>query len=533
MATKNFIIKKLSLALIFGVMFFATSSVFAAISYNACYSYGCIFPQNDEQKQEDWFNNTNSALSRCVDACNEHISWWKSSNFSSVWDGSFGIQLLSACLESSVWSDDCYENSLNVGHLQDSLSDIGCLDKQVGVDNAMGWNTLHDIVHCCIWEGESLPKMTTNNPTCEGDKVVTENENWQSCCVDPEEPTTCDNPPVITVAWWSDNYTGTNRKTITVDYSSNTNWDFTFNAPASITVEWGSYTDFLSIDTWLKRIQFNITPDANENLININVPWWVWKVWEDECPEGGKTLTREGTCWNPLILDGGSCCMPRYSRDGCYNNDGLGLVKDEYWWEDFSWLDNELCELFDDWFNNIIEHGFCPWCDKAPNVNSGQNCEQTYWSGRDLSDWWCCEQDCSARVCTDPKEKPEGCACVCDPAEACCWIKLNTVVPFIGDCIEMTTQNSTSWARPDSSSVNQLNAFPFLMMGLSKILVTVILIFSFLVVIFAGLMMVAWVQNEKYYTDWKDMIIKVLGALILLWSSGLILKLINPTFFGG
>jgi uncharacterized membrane protein YcjF (UPF0283 family) len=106
------------------------------------------------------------------------------------------------------------------------------------------------------------------------------------------------------------------------------------------------------------------------------------------------------------------------------------------------------------------------------------------------------------------------------------------VVPFIWDCIEMTTQNSTEWNNWDTSYINQLNAFPFLMMGLSKILVTVILIFSFLVVIAAGLMMVTWVYEEWNYSKWLGRIKKVVVALILLWSSGLILKLINPTFFG-
>jgi Mn2+/Fe2+ NRAMP family transporter len=98
----------------------------------------------------------------------------------------------------------------------------------------------------------------------------------------------------------------------------------------------------------------------------------------------------------------------------------------------------------------------------------------------------------------------------------------------------MTTQNSTNdWTNANTSTVNQLNAFPFLMMGLSKILVTVILIFSFLLVIVAGLMMVTWVYEEWNYKKWMDRIKKVVVALILLWSSGLILKLINPTFFWG
>jgi len=50
---------------------------------------------------------------------------------------------------------------------------------------------------------------------------------------------------------------------------------------------------------------------------------------------------------------------------------------------------------------------------------------------------------------------------------------------------------------PNTSRVNQLNAFPFLMMGLSKIMVTVILIFSFLIVISAGLLMTTGALDGK------------------------------------
>jgi magnesium-transporting ATPase (P-type) len=127
----------------------------------------------------------------------------------------------------------------------------------------------------------------------------------------------------------------------------------------------------------------------------------------------------------------------------------------------------------------------------------------------------------------------ETCKCECDPTQRCCGILLNTVVPFIGDCIEMTTQNSISDpSDPNKSRVNQLNAFPFLMMWLSKILVTIILIFSFLIIIAAWLMMTTGVYKEQNYKTWVDRITKVIVWLILLWASGLILRLINPSFFG-
>jgi Mn2+/Fe2+ NRAMP family transporter len=98
----------------------------------------------------------------------------------------------------------------------------------------------------------------------------------------------------------------------------------------------------------------------------------------------------------------------------------------------------------------------------------------------------------------------------------------------------MTSQNDVwSSSNENTSTVNQLNAFPFLMMWLSKILVTAILIFSFLIVIVSWLMMVTWVYDDSNYKKWMEWIKKVVVALILLWSSWLILKLINPSFFGG
>jgi phage-related holin len=97
----------------------------------------------------------------------------------------------------------------------------------------------------------------------------------------------------------------------------------------------------------------------------------------------------------------------------------------------------------------------------------------------------------------------------------------------------MTSQDDP-WSSnaPNTTTINQLNAFPFLMMGLSKILVTIILIFSFLIIIVAWLMMTTWVYSESNYKKGMERIQKVVVWLILLWASGLILKLINPSFFG-
>jgi len=45
-------------------------------------------------------------------------------------------------------------------------------------------------------------------------------------------------------------------------------------------------------------------------------------------------------------------------------------------------------------------------------------------------------------------------------------------------------------------------------------------------------MMTTWVYSESNYKKGMERIQKVVVWLILLWASGLILKLINPSFFG-
>lgn len=202
----------------------------------------------------------------------------------------------------------------------------------------------------------------------------------------------------------------------------------------------------------------------------------------------------------------------------------------------YRWLSWGSCNAWGSWFVGITLSGnsCCEQCNKAP-IN-WQNCEQTYWSGW-YDSWKCCAYECPKKWQPAPewqKLDEKNCRWICDPTKKCCGIQLNTVVPFIWDCIEMTSQNDV-WAgsSENTSAVNQLNAFPFLMMGLSKILVTVILIFSFLIVIASWLMMTTWVYDESNYKTWMDRIKKVVVALILLWSSWLILRLINPSFFGG
>lgn len=120
----------------------------------------------------------------------------------------------------------------------------------------------------------------------------------------------------------------------------------------------------------------------------------------------------------------------------------------------------------------------------------------------------------------------------CDKEKCNCGIKLNTNVPFIGRCImygdtnETNDPSYTQWD-DDTIVVNSLNAFPVLMGGLIKILMSTILLLCFGSLIVAGVMMTI----PGYYDTGKGLIKKVVVAIALLGASGTILYLINPNFF--
>lgn len=98
---------------------------------------------------------------------------------------------------------------------------------------------------------------------------------------------------------------------------------------------------------------------------------------------------------------------------------------------------------------------------------------------------------------------------------SCKWIKLNTDFPIIGDCI---------WV---DGGVNATNAFPTMIWALIKIITSIIIIVCFIMIIVAGIEISS--GNPK---DGKAKIVKVAWTIALLWLSWVILRLINPTFFG-
>ena len=99
----------------------------------------------------------------------------------------------------------------------------------------------------------------------------------------------------------------------------------------------------------------------------------------------------------------------------------------------------------------------------------------------------------------------------------CCWIKLNTDFPIIWNCI---------WGDKEDG-VDATNAFPTMLGAFTKIIMSVILVVCFVMVIYAGILRSA--NNPKEAKEWLT---RVAITVALLWLSGVILKLINPNFFG-
>lgn len=208
-------------------------------------------------------------------------------------------------------------------------------------------------------------------------------------------------------------------------------------------------------------------------------------------------------------------------------------IADEINWDNVDYV------KVNDWSCCFWGEGMSPQCECN---NQPQNWQCKSWF---KLDWNCCvaipceelnswdKEKCDARRKNWGAVIWENCECVCDPARWCCGVQLNVPLPFIGDCIEMTTNNSIAGDRDWSISVNQLNAFPVLIKWISKIVVTLIMIFSIIVVICAWIMMTTSVASQWNFNKWLDMLKKVIVALILLWVSWLILRLINPSFFGG
>lgn len=127
----------------------------------------------------------------------------------------------------------------------------------------------------------------------------------------------------------------------------------------------------------------------------------------------------------------------------------------------------------------------------------------------------------SYNECINWSWSPDRCAC-----RAIGGISLNTTVPFVGNCISLrrSSNENTTQVTPDT-------AFPLLIVAVTKIMMTVILIFCFLAIIVGGVMMSMGWADEWQYNKGKDLIKHVVIALALLGASWVILRIINPSFF--
>lgn len=183
-------------------------------------------------------------------------------------------------------------------------------------------------------------------------------------------------------------------------------------------------------------------------------------------------------------------------------------------------------DCINNWWNWVLQASLgneyaCEWEDQTTTTSNPSNPSNQPAASQ-----------CNGVGEKDPLVPLTDCACTgwyirinkkcvdCTDPGVCCGVKLNTSIPFIGNCIETKAQDATN-------GLNDGEAFPLLMGMLTKILISVILITSFVLIVVAGVMIAT--GNPKWG---KDMIVKVAVGLAILWASGVILRLINPNFFG-
>ena len=155
------------------------------------------------------------------------------------------------------------------------------------------------------------------------------------------------------------------------------------------------------------------------------------------------------------------------------------------------------------WKDPIYQtNGWDNWWDNTPK-GADPNPEDNWWGngwdngwGNGWSNWW-------DNGDTSDNSKD-------------CIIKLNTNFPIIWNCI---------WGK--KSSVNPTNAFPTMVSALMKIITSAIIVVCFILLIIAGIQISANKPKEG-----KALIVKVARTIALLWLSWVILRLVNPMFFG-
>ncbi len=126
--------------------------------------------------------------------------------------------------------------------------------------------------------------------------------------------------------------------------------------------------------------------------------------------------------------------------------------------------------------------------------------------GSDLPSWmYCCEG------------VPVNIPCDSVVVTWCNWIKLNTDFPILWDCIHL--KEWEGW-------VDGTTALPYMIWALMKIIMSIIMVICFIIII------IAWIKRASNDPKTaRDLIKKVAITILLLWLSGIILKVVNPLFF--
>lgn len=169
------------------------------------------------------------------------------------------------------------------------------------------------------------------------------------------------------------------------------------------------------------------------------------------------------------------------------------------------------------------EHPDCcslDWVD-IPWLSPCDAAQMWEWNSCSPPEWWI--SNWIRCACPEWTKNVDGTCESCSKEWVCCWVSLNTKVPFIGNCIE----SKKEYIGGTETGVTWDTAFPTLMWALTQILVTIILIVSFVLIVVGGIMIATGNPSGG-----KKMIMKVVVGIALLWASWVILRLINPNFFG-
>lgn len=197
------------------------------------------------------------------------------------------------------------------------------------------------------------------------------------------------------------------------------------------------------------------------------------------------------------------------------------------------WIQPELWDNLWWYMNYVQKKGDNNWCCVVEWWKDIFNWVLSLCTSADQNKWEeCIPQKANAHVnwiwtcaCDENYKDVDGVCKPCSDPDVCCGVKLNTNVPFVGDCIENKDENP-------NSNVTEENAFPVLMSSLTKMLVTIILIVSFVLIVVWGIMIASAWANQSNASAGKKLIMKVVIGIALLGASGVILRLINPNFFG-